>query len=78
MNPVFYFVAFVLFLLSQYAMIMVSLFVADWTGATGNYYWSIVIVVFLLLNELCFHSYDLELNFDDEDDDGYDWIEEDK
>lgn len=55
------------------------MFVADLTGATGHYYWSIVIVMFLLINELCFHSYDFELNFnEDETDDGYDWMEDDE
>lgn len=79
MNPIFYFVAFVLFLLSQYAIVMVSLFVADLSSATGNYYWSIVIVSFLLLNEFCFNSYNMELDFnDDGDDNEYDWLGDDE
>ena len=59
--------------------IFVGMFVADLTGATGHYYWSIVIVMFLLFNELCFGNYDFELNFDeDETDDEYDWMEDDE
>ncbi|MBP5422788.1 MAG: hypothetical protein J6Y78_10150 [Paludibacteraceae bacterium] len=75
MNPIVYFIAFFIFLLCQVAMVFCGMFIADWTGATGHYYWSIVIVVFLLLNELCFHHYDFELNFnEDEDDDEYEWL----
>lgn len=77
MNPIFYFIAFFIFLLCQVAMILVGMFVADCTGATGHYFWSIVIVMFLLLNELCFHSYDFELNFNDEDDE-YEWLGDDE
>ena len=78
MNPFFYFIAFVIFLLFQYAIVMVGMFVADLGNATGHYYWSIVIVIFLLLNELCFGHYDFELGFDDEDDESneYDWMED--
>lgn len=80
MSPVIYFIAFVIFLLCQYALFMVGMFIANLSNATGHYYWSIVIVVFLLLNELCFHSYDFELNFGGETDDGdeYDWMEDDE
>ena len=79
MNPIVYFIAFFIFLLCQVAIMFVGMFVADCTGATGHYYWSIVIVMFLLINELCFHSYDFELNFnEDETDDGYDWMEDDE
>lgn len=36
-------------------------------------------MIFLLLNEICFHHYDLELDFnEDEDDDEYDWMEDDE
>lgn len=60
-------------------MLMVSVFVANLSNATGHYWWSIVIVVFLLLNELCFHHYDFELGFnEDENDGGYDWMEDDE
>ena len=60
-------------------MILVGLFVADCTGATGSYYWSITLVIFLLLNEICFHHYDFELGFnEDETDDEYDWMEDDE
>ena len=78
MSPVIYFIAFVIFLLCQYAMLMVGMFIADLSNATGHYYWSIVIVIFLLLNELCFGHYDFELGFNEEDDDGdgYDWMED--
>lgn len=55
------------------------MFVANLSNATGNYWWSITIVMFLLLNEFCFGHYDFELNFNEEDDnDGYDWMEDDK
>lgn len=77
MNPIFYFIAFVIFLLCQYCMLLVGMFVADLSNAVGHYYWSIVIVMFLVLNELCFHSYDFELNINEDDnDDGYDWMED--
>ena len=61
-------------------MVMVGMFVADCTGATGSYYWSITLVIFLLLNEICFGNYDFELGFNEEDDesDGYDWMEDDE
>ena len=61
-------------------MLMVSMFVANLSNATGHYWWSIVVVIFLLLNEICFHRYDLELNFDEEDDESneYDWMEDDE
>ena len=55
-------------------MLMVSMFVANLSNATGLYWWSIVIVVFLLLNKLC---YDYELN-SDEDDDEYEWLGDDE
>ena len=76
MNPIFYFILFFIFLLCQYCMLMVSMFVANLSNATGHYWWSIVIVVFLLLNELCFGHYDFELN-SDEDDDEYEWLRDD-
>ena len=75
MNPIFYFILFFIFLLCQYCMLMVGMFVAKLSNATGHYYWSIVLVVFLLLNELCFGHYDFELGFnEDEDDDEYEWL----
>ena len=66
MNPIFYFIAFFIFLLCQVAMVLVSLFVADMAGATGYSYWAIVLGMFLLLNELCFGHYNFELKDDDE------------
>lgn len=40
-------------------------------------FWSITLVIFLLLNEICFHPYDFELGFDEDDDgDEYDWMED--
>lgn len=79
MNPIVYFIAFFIFLLCQVAIVMVGMFIADLSNATGHYYWSIVIVMFLLINELCFHSYDFELNFnEDEESDEYDWMEDDE
>ena len=77
MNPIFYFILFFIFLLCQVAMVLVGMFVADCTGATGSYYWSITLVIFLLLNEICFHHYDFELDFN-ENDDEYDWMEDDE
>lgn len=70
MNPIFYFIAFFIFLLCQYCMLMVSVFVANLSHATGHYYWSLVFVIFLLLNKLCFGHYNFELNDDDE----YEWL----
>ena len=70
MNPIFYFIAFFIFLLCQYCMLMVSVFVANLSHATGHYYWSLVFVIFILLNKLCFSHYNFELN-DDED---YEWL----
>lgn len=55
-------------------MLMVSMFVANLSNATGHYWWSIVIVVFLLLNELCFGHYNFELKDDDE----YEWLGDDE
>lgn len=55
-------------------MLMVSMFVANLSNATGHYWWSIVIVVFLLLNELCFSHYNFELKDDDE----YEWLGDDE
>ena len=79
MNPIFYFILFFIFLVCQVARVMVGMFVADCTGATGSYYWSITLVIFLLLNEICFHHYDFELDFnEDENDDEYDWMEDDE
>lgn len=74
MNPIFYFIAFFLFLLCQYAIIMVSNYIAQLSNATGNYYWSIVIVVFIVLNKLCFSHYNFELKDDDE----YEWLGDDE
>ena len=70
MNPIFYFIAFFIFLLCQYCMLMVSVFVANLSHATGHYYWSLVFVIFILLNKLCFGHYNFELNDDDE----YEWL----
>ena len=79
MNPIIYFIAFFIFLLCQVAMVFFGMFIADLSGANGYYYWSITLVIFLLVNELCFHRYDFELNFDeDEESDGYDWVEDDE
>lgn len=74
MNPIFYFIAFFIFCLCQVAMVLVGLFVADMTGATGHYYWSLVFVIFLLLNKLCFSHYNFELKDDDE----YEWLGDDE
>lgn len=77
MNPIIYFITFFIFILCQVAMIFVGMFIANCTGATGHYYWSITFVIFLLLNKLCFHRYDFELNFnEDEENDEYDWVED--
>ena len=69
MNYAIYFIAFTIFLLCQYAIWVVSNLVAHYSNATGHYYWSIVIVVFLVLNELCFGAYDFGIDFNDDDDD---------
>lgn len=75
MNPIFYFILFFSFLVCQVAMVMVGMFVADLSGATSNYYWSITLVIFLFLNKNCLHHYDFELGFnEDETDDEYEWL----
>lgn len=50
MNPIFNFIASFILLVCEVAIVMVGMFVADLSGATGGYYWSITIVIFLLLN----------------------------
>lgn len=75
MNYAIHFIAFFIFLLCQYAILMVSCWIAHLTNASGRYWWSIVIVSFLALNELCFGAYDFAIDFnEDGDDDGYDWL----
>ena len=75
MNYIITFIAFVIFLFCQYAILLVSEWIAHLSNATGHYYWSIVIVMFLLLNQLCFGAYDFAINLtDEEDDDEYNWI----
>lgn len=75
MNPLITFFAFVIFLFCQYAIFLVSEWVAHLSNASGHYYWSIVIVMFLLLNQLCFGAYDFALNITDDEEDE-DWIDE--
>ena len=69
MIEIIYFIGFVLFLLCQYAIIIVSMYIADWVGATGRTYWCFVVVLFLLLNEFCFRGFvnETELITDQED-----------
>ena len=75
MNPVFTFIAFVIFLLCQYAIWICSNVVAHWLGLTGKVYWAVVLVAFLLLNNLCFGAYEFSTEFlEEEDDDLYDWL----
>ena len=75
MNYAITFVFFFIFLLCQYAIWITSNVIAKWVGVTGQTYWCIVIVAFLILNELCFGAYDFDFGFDDEeDDDMYDWL----
>ena len=76
MNYAIYFIAFFIFLLCQYAIFMVSTYIAQLSNATGHYYWSIVIVSFLALNELCFGAYDFAINFNEDEDEEYDWNDE--
>lgn len=73
MNYAIYFIAFFIFLLCQYAIFMVSNYIAQLSNATGHYYWSIVIVSFLALNEICFGAYDFAINFNEDEDEEYDW-----
>lgn len=78
MNYAITFIAFFIFLLCQYAIIMVSNYIAQLSNATGHYYWSIVLVMFLVLNELSFKGYDFAINFSEDDEDMYDWMEDDE
>ena len=51
---------------------------AEWFGVTGKVYWAVVVVTFLLLNNLCFGAYEFSTDFlEDGNDDEYDWMEDD-
>ena len=69
------FVAFVIFLLCQYAIWVCSNLIAHYFGLVGKVYWCVVLVAFLLLNEFCFGAYDFSMGLlgDDEDDWNDEW-----
>ena len=74
-SPAIMFIAFSIFVFCQYAIFVASNVAAHYFGLTGNTYWCVVVVAFLVLNEFCFGRFDFELGVDDvDDDDGYDWI----
>lgn len=79
MNPVFTFIVFVIFLLCQYAIWVCSNVISHWLGLTGKVYWAVVLVAFLLLNNLCFGAYEFSTELlEDEDESLYDWMEDDE
>ena len=74
------FIAFVIFILCQYAIWVTSNLISHHFGLTGSTYWCVVLVSFLLLNEFCFGAYDFSMGIleDDDEDNLYDWMEDDK
>lgn len=74
-SPVVMFVAFVIFLLCQYAIWVTSNVISHWFGLTGRIYWCVVLVSFLLLNEFCFGAYDFTIGAL-EDDNVDEWIDD--
>lgn len=78
-SPITMFIAFSIFVFCQYAIFIASNVAAHYFGLTGNTYWCVVVVVFLVLNEFCFGRFDFELDLDGGDDeDVYDWIGDDE
>jgi len=77
-SPFIYFIAFVIFLLCQYAIWVVCNFIAHLFSLTGKVYWAVVVVAFLLLNNLCFGAYEFGFGGDGEDDDWNDWLGDDE
>lgn len=67
-SPPLYFIAFVIFLLCQYAIWVVSNFISHYFGLTGKVYWCVVLVSFLILNEFAFGSYEFAMNTISDDD----------
>ena len=74
--PIVMFVAFVIFLLCQYAIWVTSNLIAHHFQLTGSVYWCVVCVAFLLLNEFVFGSYDFTIGALEDDDDIGDWNDE--
>ena len=51
--------------------------VGHWFGLTGKGYWCVVVVAFILLNNFCFGAYEFSTELlEDDNDDGYDWMED--
>lgn len=67
MNYIITFILFVVFLFCQYAIYVCSTVIADWFGVTGQVYWCVVVIAFLILNNWCFGAYELDLGMDSED-----------
>lgn len=67
MNYVGTFILFVIFLFCQYAIWVCSNLVAHLLGVTGTVYWCVVVVSFLILNDLCFGAYELDFGTDTDD-----------
>lgn len=65
-SPVIMFIAFVVFISCQYAIWVTSNLIAHHFSLTGQMYWSVVLVSFLILNEFCFGAYDFAFGKDDE------------
>ena len=57
MNEVVTFIIFVIFLLVQYCIWLVSNYIGELSNTTGRLYWAIVVVVFLVLNEYVFGGF---------------------
>ena len=78
-SPIAMFIAFVIFIFCQYAIWVTSNLVSHHFNLTGSTYWCVVLVMFLILNEFAFGSYDFALGLtEDEDDNIYDWMEDDE
>ncbi len=67
MNPYWAFPIFVIFLFCQYAIYLVSNWIAILSNATGRTYWAIVVVAFLILNEFCFGGVIGEIDISDDE-----------
>lgn len=75
MNPIITFIIFTIFLFCQYAIWLVSNWISHYFGLTGQLYWSMVVVSFLILNEFCFGGLAYETIVSDvpRDEEEYEW-----
>ena len=71
-SPVVMFIAFVIFIFCQYAIWVTSNLMSHWFGLTGRVYWCVVLVAFLILNQLCFGAYDFVVGEKDDWNDEWD------